>query len=112
MTARTAGSRVLHAIAFAPRTGLPVRYWRLIWLTIPLRLLVAFPLACVLFIPHAVAQLVVWLTDQFGGLLGNLYVRMYNADLERSGWTGAPARLPAPELNPEWLERSEEGSPS
>lgn len=93
-------SRVLHSVAYAPRGGLPARHWRLVWLSVPVRVLIALPLVCVLFIPYAVAHAFIWLTDRFGGAFEHFYVTCYNRDLARSGWQ-MPARYAQPvRINP------------
>lgn len=112
MSTRTVFSRVLHAVAYAPPCGLPVRCWRLIWLIIPVRLLIALPVSCIIWAPYLLAKAVVWAGDEIGGWFGDLYFRMYNADLRRSGWARAAARAPAPQLSDGWQARTGEGSPS
>ena len=88
-------SRVLHSIAYAPSGGLPARHWRLVWLSVPVRVLIALPLVCALFIPYAVAHAFIWLTDRLGGAFEHFYVACYNRDLARSGWQ-RPARYAQP----------------
>ena len=94
-------SRVLHSVAYAPRGGLPVRHWRLIWLGAAVRVLIALPLVCVLFIPYALALGFVWLTDRIGGAFEHFYVTCYTRDLARSGWQSPARRARQPvRINP------------
>jgi hypothetical protein len=102
MTARQLASRVLHTVAYAPPDGLPVRHWRLIWLSIPARLLIALPVSLVLWPTFLLATGIVWICDWTGGLFSRLYVTLYNRDLRRSGWTRRGARVVAPELSDKW----------
>src|SRR5579859_5909493 len=81
---------------------LPKRYWRWLWLALVIRLVIGVPFFLTVIGPYLLCKGVHLGLDKLGGMLGNIPVRSYNADLTHSGWREVQERAPAIQLNPEW----------
>lgn len=94
---RAAGRQVT-----AADTGLPVRYWRWLWVAMAIRVLLGLPLFLVLLVPYYACYWFVQGVDKLGGLLLKTYQWCLETDVRRSGWK-PEKRLAGPVvINPAW----------
>jgi hypothetical protein len=86
-----------------------MRYWRSIWLSLVMRVFVAFPVFLAVAIPYYTAIAIVAAVDKLAGILGSFNIACLNMDRERArqkGWQPYRApKAPAPSLSPEWLSK-------